>query len=140
MPDDEGAGNDADMDRFRAWANAFNKLDDPGAPYVRINPVDQEIWNWSTSGDVTVWVCYVWPVNKSIDLSFDATDYDFAVAKLDLVCWAREHDTASADEEGTGYLTVYGEHFFDNGGLHIFQVSSSDFRFDIYVVLTRSWG
>jgi hypothetical protein len=139
MSGDEGPGNDADMDRFRAWANAFDRLDVSGAPYVQINPVNQFIWNWSTSGEVTVYVGYVWNVGQSIDLSFDAGHYDFAVAKLDLALYGREYDSTSANEEGTGYLTIYGEHFFDNGGLHIFQVSSSDFRFDIYVVLTRSW-
>jgi hypothetical protein len=127
------------MDRFKAWANAFDRLNIPGSTYVRINPVDQIIWNWSTSGDVTVHVGYVWTVNKSIDLSFDAGHYDFAVAKLDLALYGREYDPLSANEYGTGYLTIYGEHFFDNGGLHIFQVGSADFRFDIYVVITRSW-
>ena len=139
MSDDEGWSNDADMDRFKAWANAFDRLDVPGSPYVRINPVDQIIWNWSTSGDVTVHVGYVWPVNKSIVLSFDAAHYDFAVAKLDLALYGREYDPASANEYGTGYLTIYGEHFFDNGGQHKFEVRSADFAFDIYVIITRSW-
>jgi len=88
---------------------------------------------------VTVHVGYVWPVDKSIELSFDAGHYDFAVAKLDLALYANEYDPASADENGTGYLTIYGAHFFDNGGQHKFQVGSADFRFDIYVVVTRSW-
>jgi hypothetical protein len=139
MSDDEGPGNDADMDRFHAWANAFNKLDDPGAPYVQFNPVNQTIWQWSTSGDVTVWVGYVWNVGKSIELSFDAGHYDFAVAKLDLALYGREYDPLSANEYGTGYLTIYGAHFFDNGGKHTFMVSSADFAFRIEVTITRSW-
>jgi hypothetical protein len=138
MSDDEGWGNDADMNRFKAWANAFDRLNVPGAPYVQFNPVNQVIWEWSGS-DVTVWVGYVWTVGKSIDLSFDAGHYDFAVAKLGLALYANEYDPIGSDEYGTGYLTIYGEHFFDNGGKYTFMVSSADFAFRIEVTITRSW-
>jgi len=139
MSDDEGPGNDADMCIFRAWANAFDRLDVPGAEYVRIGEKDQIFWNWSKSGGVTVHVGYVWPVNKSIEFIFDAAHYDFAVAKLDLALYAEEYDPTSANEKGTGYLTTYGANFFDNSGRHKFVVGSADFRFDIYVIITRSW-
>jgi hypothetical protein len=141
MANDEGSGKDADMDRIWTWLSAYNRIDAPGSPFVPITH-DQFLWqvSWTTYLTFNVGES-VMPGSsyQGINLSFDATDYDFAVAKLELRCWAREHDTASADEEGTGYLTVYGANFFDNGGLHVFEVRSSDFAFDIKVWITRSW-
>ena len=138
MADDEGAGNNPDMDRFKVWANAFNRTGPDDEPGVQFNPVDQIIWNWSTSGEWTVGVGGYMNVGQSIYLAFDAVNYDFDAARLNLGCYAREYDTTSANEQGWGYTTIYGADFLDNGGKHVFEVRSADFAFDIKMTLSQS--
>ncbi|MBN2099154.1 MAG: RICIN domain-containing protein [Dehalococcoidia bacterium] len=138
MADDEGAGNNPDMDRFKVWANAFDRTGPGDEPGVQINPVDQAIWDWSTSGEWTVGVGGYKNVGLSIYLAFDAVNYDFDSASLKLNSHARDYDTTSADEWGYGNTTIYGAHFLDNGGRHVFQVSSSDFRFNVEITLSQS--
>ena len=138
MADDEGAGNNPDMDRFKVWANAFNRTGPDDEPGVQFNPVDQVIWYWSTSGEWTVGKGGSMTVGKSIYLGFDAVNFDFDSARLNLGAWAREYDTTSANENGYGSTTIYGADFMENGGKHVFEVRSSDFAFDIEMTLSQS--
>ncbi|HUV51470.1 MAG TPA: RICIN domain-containing protein, partial [Dehalococcoidia bacterium] len=73
MADDEGAGNNPDMDRFKVWANAFNRTGPDDEPGVQFNPVDQLIWEKSHS-EWTVGKGGYKNVGLSIYLAFDAVN------------------------------------------------------------------
>jgi hypothetical protein len=142
LSDDEDH-SPVEMKRFHIWANAFERLNVPGAPYVRISEVNQYVWyrenEYPPYYDTFLVHGYLNPYQAWIKLSFDAGHYDFAVAKLDLSCSALEYDIATEDEYAVGNLTIYGEHFFDNGGRHVFEVRCSQFAFNILVDITQSW-
>ncbi len=133
--DDEGAGNDADIDRLYVTANAYNRKTNYDSG-VQINPVDEQIYGWSTGGEWTVGVGSVRTAGTSIYLLFDIDNYDIDVAKLDLHGWGREYDTTSSDEYGYGDLSLLGREFANNGGVHAFTINSEDFAFRVDITIT----
>ncbi|TLN16763.1 hypothetical protein FDZ74_07770 [bacterium] len=139
LSDDEGVNNDADMDRFSlslAATNAVREKD--GVKQVPIQLPDPMLYSWATPGDVTVKVGYTWQVDRSKVITFDTDPdlYDFDKATLTVNGYGREYDTSSKNEHGTGSIVLTGDQFFENGGVHKFPITSSDFIFDVYVTLT----
>jgi thiol-activated cytolysin len=121
MSDDEGAGNDADMDRFYVWATAYNRWSDTETGSV-IGTPEQQVFGWSTSGEWTVGYGGVFDASlhkpNSLDIVFDTEHYDFNKARLVLKAYAREYDSTSGNEQATVYWEITGEHFLDDMGKH----------------------
>ena len=137
LSDDEGVGNDADMDRFFIWATAYNVNDTE----TMIGAENQPVFSWSTSGEWTVSVGGIFDATQyqpnSLDIVFDTEHYDYSKAKLVLKAYAREYDTLSANEEATVFWNITGEHFLDNDGKHSFTLSDfSDFGFTVNITIT----
>jgi len=135
LSDDEGIGNNVDMDRFqvKAWAYDRNSEEEDGDPIVE----DVFVYNWSTSGWETMGAGQTWFCTEpnSIEVTFDNEFHDFDVAKLRLWAYGRDYDPLSANEHGSGEVTLIGRRFFENGGVHTFLINSADFRFKVYVTL-----
>lgn len=139
LSDDEGAGNDADMDRFSVWATAYNRWNENETGSM-IGTENQPVFIWSTSGEWTVGQGGVFDASKykpnSLDITFDTEHYDFNKARLKLKAYAREYDTTSGNEAATIYWEITGEHFLDNGGKHTFALSDhEDFGFDVQITI-----
>lgn len=136
LSDDEGANNDADMDRFNISLKAFNARKD--GTLVPINLPNPTIYNWATPGEVTVYKGYIWDVGQSVDVIFDTdpNEFDFNRATLEIYGYGREYDSSSANESGTGCIVLTGKQFFENGGGHKFPINSADFIFDVYVTIS----
>jgi len=148
MSDDEGAGNLVDMDRFQLKATAFNKAStgEPGTPAQSPNP--QYVCNWATSGEYDMDVGDEWPpANQQgsyyLDIQYNNLypygpgNWDFAYLKLEAS--ARDYDTTSADEWGSGFIELKtgGDTVGATGTKqHIWEIRCSDFAFDVYVTVT----
>lgn len=134
MADDEGADNTVDMDRFYVWANAFNKAntDDPG---IQFNPVDQQVYGWSDSGDGhQMDPGSIHDANASVVLTFDTENYDFGLATLKLKSFVRDWDTSNSNsEEGHGDITLVGNDMF---GKKTIMLYSPDFRIRLEITIT----
>ena len=136
--DDEGANNNADMDRFKVWATAYNRWSDTETGSM-IGAENQQVFSWSTSGDWTVGVGGIFDASQhkpnSLDITYDTEHYDFNKARLVLKAYARERDPwTSADEEATVYWEITGEQFLENGGKHTFTLSDyEDFGFTVHI-------
>jgi hypothetical protein len=87
---------------------------------------------------VTVNKGYVWQVDRSKVITFDTDPdlFDFDKATLTISGYGREYDVSSKNEHGTGSIVLTGNQFFENGGQHKFPITSADFIFDVYVILT----
>jgi hypothetical protein len=135
MSDDEGSYNNADMDRFNVWVNAFSRKDFNDPP-VQTNPVDQVVYAWSTPGEVTIPEGVDHLAGGWTDLKFDTENYNFSLATIKLKAYAREYDSSSNNEEGWGYYEVPEDQFLENGGKHTFQLTDGrDFGFDVWVTI-----
>ena len=92
------------------------------------------MYNWSTSGEKTMGVGAIHQAGTSIDMTFDTEQYNFKLAKIKLRAYAREYDSTSANEDATANWEIDGENLFDDGGIHIFQLTdNNDFGFDVYI-------
>jgi len=133
--DDEGYDNDADMDRFSVSASAYNRIleSESGSPIIE----NKSVYNWATPGEVTMGRGYVWLAKgqNSIDIAFNTEYYNFNLARLVIVGYAREYDRSSANESATNTYEVQGNMFFENGGQHIFTLDSADFGFDVFITI-----
>lgn len=139
LSDDEGAWNDADMDRFFVWATAYNRWSDTETGSI-IGAENQPVFSWSTAGDWTVGVGGIFDATQhkpnSLDIVYDTEHYDFSKAKLVLKAYAREYDPTSANEEATVFWEITGEHFLDNDGKHTFALSDyEDFGFTVHITI-----
>jgi hypothetical protein len=139
MSDDEGPGNDADMDRFSVWATAYNRWSDTETGSM-IGAENQPVFIWSTSGEWTTGTGGVFDASlhqpNSLDITFDTEHYDFNKARLVLKAYAREYDTTSSNEQATVYWEITGEHFLDESGKHTFALSDySDFGFNVNITI-----
>jgi hypothetical protein len=137
LSDDEGANNDADMDRFNVWATAWNVT---GTTKDMIGTENQTVFSWATKGEWTCKVGDIFDTSKhkpnSRDFIFDTLNYDFSQAILKLKAYAREYDTTSKNEEATVYWEIMGSDFLKNGGKHTFELSDfSDFGFDVHITI-----
>ena len=150
MSDDEGAGNDADMDRFNIYATpidgltaaAAEKLTEAEKQKKTVKPV-VPLWNWSTSGEVTVTVGYdfvsAWNLNlySTVDFKSSENTFDIGQAQLVLSVDHREYDTHGGDEYGSASMTLVGLHndkksgILDNEGMHTVNCRSADAGFDV---------
>ena len=136
LSDDEGSNNDADMDRFHITFTASNaRLDGSLVPINPINSDDRLIYDYSTSGAVTVYVGYVWDVSRSKSITFDTdpATFDFSRAKIVINGTSREYDSVGDDEYGDGSIPISGSAFF---GTHKFPISSADSVFDVYITIS----
>ncbi|MBI4788789.1 MAG: thiol-activated cytolysin family protein [Chloroflexi bacterium] len=136
LSDDEGSNNDADMDRFQITFTASNaRIGGALVPINPINPGDAIIYDYSTSGAVTVNLGYIWDVSRSKNFTFDTdpATFDFTKAKITITGTSREYDTTGDDEYGSGSITVAGSEFF---GQHKFPISSADSVFDVYITIS----
>lgn len=139
LSDDEGAGNDADMDRFEIYATAYNRWTSTETGSI-IGSENQPVFKWSTSGSKTMGVGAIFDATQykpnSLDIVYDTEHYDFDMARLKLKAYAREYDPLSANEAATIYWEITGEHFLDNGGIHTFNLSdNSDFGFTVSITV-----
>jgi hypothetical protein len=139
LSDDEGAWNDADMDRFYVWATAYNRWSDTETGSM-IGAENQQVFGWSTSGEWTTGAGGVFDAHlhkpNSLDIIFDTEHYDFNKARLVLKAYAREYDTTSGNEQATVYWEITGEHFLDEMGKHTFALSDyDDFGFNVYITI-----
>lgn len=139
LSDDEGAWNDADMDRFYVWATAYNRWSDTETGSM-IGAENQAVFSWSTSGDWTVGVGGTFDAHQhkpnSLDIIYDTEHYDYSKANLVLKAYAREYDPTSANEQATVFWEITGEHFLDNGGKHTFTLSDyEDFGFTVHITI-----
>ncbi len=139
LSDDEGASNNADMDRFNVWATAWNRNRDTETGSM-IGAENQPVFSWATSGEWSTGVGGIFDCNKykpnSIDFVFDTEFYKFDKAVLRLRAYAREYDPTSANEQATVNWTIGGDMFLENGGKHVFRLSdNSDFGFDVYLTI-----
>ena len=120
MSDDEGAGNDADMDRF----NFILKASQTGCNEQKDKEITGNglvIYNYS-GGEITTPAGYVWmDTNKSVNITFD--NEHCKNLNLSIEGYARESDN-TADEEARNAYSVPGNNIF---GDHSFKLSSSDF-------------
>ncbi|MBS3806192.1 MAG: thiol-activated cytolysin family protein [Bacteroidales bacterium] len=135
MADDEGSDNTVDMDRFYVWANAFNRTNsvDPG---VQFNPVNQEVYGYSTSGEISMDPGDIHEANSSIDLAFDTENYDFNFATLKLKAYARDYDGIwSSDETATGEITLIGNDIWGDKKIYLY---SDDFTFEVNIAIRKS--
>lgn len=126
--DDEGTDTAVDMDRFYVWANAFN-CSAPGKVCEQFNPVDQQVFGWSTSGWVEMGDGHttIFNAEGSIQLGYNTVDYDFRDAKLVLKAYCRDYDGGwSANESATSSITLIGN---DIWGPHEIHLYSADFHF-----------
>ena len=134
MSDDEGSNNDADMDRWNFVVYAQN-VRRGGA----LGPKAQEnLYNFSTSGEVTTPVGYVWreAIGKTATVVFetDPAVWDFESEVLTIDGYGREYDSSGSNEEGTGTLPLKGSAMF---GTHKFSVNSADFSYELTVEITK---
>lgn len=139
LSDDEGAWNNADMDRFFVWATAYNRWSDTETGSM-IGAENQAVFLWSTSGDWTVGVNGIFDAHQhkpnSLDIVYDTEHYDYSKAKMVLKAYAREYDPTSANEQATVFWEITGEHFLDNGGKHTFAISDyEDFGFTVHITI-----
>ncbi|TLN01464.1 hypothetical protein FDZ74_15800, partial [bacterium] len=94
LSDDEGAYNDADMDRFNISLAATNAVKEAGGvKQVPIQLPDPSLYSWASPGDVTVKVGYVWQVDRSKVITFDTDPelFDFDKATLTIRGYGREY-------------------------------------------------
>lgn len=124
MSDDEGPGNDADMDRFKVKVTAYQTACS-GGKNKQISQGDALLYDYSGSafqvqnGSTT-------HVNKSATFTFDSKNCQYP--RFVVSFYAREQDGSSADEETTGTYEVTGGRY----GNMSFTISTSDFRYRCY--------
>jgi len=132
--DDEGAGNDADMDRFT--------INIGGQSAKRDGTLTQQtgvtLYNWASPGEVTTPVGHVWTdaIGKKATVRFDTdpNQFDFNKAVMSISAYAREHDSSGADEDGSGGATPIGPAML---GEQTFTIDSSDFQWRVKVRITK---
>jgi hypothetical protein len=128
MSDDEGPYNDADMDRFSVYADA---IDGNGTMIAN----NQKVHDWATSDERTMGVGATFEAGSSIDLSFNAENFD--TAKLILRGYARDYDETSPNEEASNSMTLLGKQFFENGGKKNLYLYSDDFTFRTEITIAK---
>jgi hypothetical protein len=137
--DDEGANNNADMDRFNITVSACNAVRKAagGIDLVPIPLNNPTLYNWASKDWVSVPSGHIWKVERELLVTYGADPkvYDFAQATVTIKATAREYDTSSANEHGAGEVTLTGRQFMENGGRHTFMIESTDFAFEVYVTL-----
>jgi len=135
MSDDEGANKDADMDRWDISIVGVNVKKDGAQTPIAAQP----IYVWSTPGSITVHVNQLWDDAKgrfgTIIFDTDPAIYDFeSQSQLIINGYAREYDTSSKNEHGSGSLTLTGGS--NMSGTHSFSIDSADFRYILTVEVT----
>ncbi|MBN1757524.1 MAG: hypothetical protein JW863_04365 [Chitinispirillaceae bacterium] len=134
MADDEGTDNDIEMDRLNVFVTATEQTADT---LLRRNIIENEyLIMYSSGGDGIIMASGTNWAPTDADtavVSFDADRFDQSKASITFGCYGREYDPTSANEEGSGSLTLARDHFFDNSGNHSFTMSSADFRIRVEV-------
>jgi len=136
MADDEGADNTVEMDRFAVSASAYNRVRDSesGSPIIE----NTKVFYWETSGEKGMDSYDTFPATgqNSLFITFDTEFYNFDLARLVLVGYARDWDgnpDLNSPEEGLGKTEILGRQFLDNGGQHTFLIDSRDFQFEAHI-------
>jgi hypothetical protein len=125
MSDDEGAGNNVDIDRMTAWVTAYE-----GTPPNPIPPGTIEIYRYA-GAEIVMGVGHRHVVGQEVAVAFDTRSYPLDDAVLALQAYARDYDPLSANEEDNRILWLSGRQFFENGGRHAVYLYSADFRFKV---------
>ena len=132
LADDEGTDNSVDMDRFFVYANGFNSSG-PGDPGVQFNPVDEQVFGWSTPGWFEMGdgspTCLRCHRLAPAGLRLRETPTSPAHGSC-LKAWCRDYDSGGTDENGYGTITLIGDNIW---GPHEIDLYSSDFHFRCYV-------
>jgi hypothetical protein len=117
---DDGVGDSTlEIDRLHTWANPFNRTGDPSS---NIFPERQVLATYSSGGDgwrATNGSLWTWTDANKLDVTFNTDPdlgNDFNQAEIEFTGYARDYDSSSANEDGTGSLTLTGNHFFDDNG------------------------
>lgn len=126
--DDEGTNNLADVDRFTIGFTAQDKDTEPST---------STLYNFSTSGDVSVHVGELWDFKQggrpSKPKPGKALFEDWDSAKLTLTGNAREYDAGSGDEYSGGNKVLSS---VDMAGFHTISVMGPDLGFDVKFEVT----
>lgn len=136
MADDEALPNTVDMDRFQVKAWAYQRSDQGASETTCLE--ETSVYYWSTPGEHNMDAGDTWNTTEpnSIDIVFDTENNNFDLCRLHLWGWARDYDVLSANENGYGEVDIYGNRFYEQGGVHYFLINSADFRFKVKVTLT----
>jgi Thiol-activated cytolysin len=153
MVDDEGPTNTVDMDRFYLKATAYNRAsadEDPGTPAQ--SPLTKYVVNWSTSGEYDMDAGDEWPAPPAkpgdptlqgtyyLDIQYNNMypygpgNWDYAYLKLE--AGGRDYDgPLGTDDWGSGskILLTGADILAVVGDKPLFEITSSDFRMDVYV-------
>jgi Thiol-activated cytolysin len=130
MSDDEGAGNDVDMNRFGAYTTAYQ-----GNPLAPIPPGEQTIY-WYAGTAINMPAGSIHTAGQEVTVVFDTETYDFNDARLDLRAYANDYDPLSSDESDNRTLSLTGRQIFENSGRHDVYLYSADFRFKAEFLLS----
>lgn len=126
MSDDEGAGNDADMDifRFNLTATQNGCSNGMGGIIAQGNSIYNYDSDSRTLSEGETW----YATNQSIEITYNNEDCPMSGFVLSVSGYAREQDPGSSsdDEEGNNSFDVYGESAF---GTFTMYLSSDDFRY-----------
>ena len=127
--DDEGSGNNADVDGIDVWIKAFNAPDKDGKEGNLVSKQPEHVYGTNAfhwDGYKTVGKGHVFTTKGTFEvLVFNDVDNDFDWARIELTMWHKEDDPVS-DDYATGTAIIYGKSFFDNDSQHSFTVTGSD--------------
>lgn len=126
MSDDEGAGNDADMDifRFNLTASQNGCGNGMGGNIAQGSSIYNYDSDSRTLSEGETW----YATNQSIEITYNNEDCPLSGFVLSISGYAREQDPGSSsdDEDDDDSFTVYGGSAF---GTHTMYLSSDDFRY-----------
>lgn len=112
---DEGAGNDADMDRLYLYAQLNNEP-------------EKTVVAWNTKGEWTVKPGYFMDLGGNLNLTING---DPRNQGLTLRAWTREYDTLSGNEHGHAKFHIPGNMLWELAELRKNQFPSKQFTFDV---------
>jgi len=124
VSDDEGPGNDADMDRFRFSLTASQNGCSDGQNKTMVS---QQIIYEYKGAEKTVSKGSIWPVDVSKDFYFNNELCDINALQIRIDAYAREADESSAHEEAKNALDLKGPTMFNT---HHLKLISEDFTYD----------
>jgi hypothetical protein len=126
MSDDEGAGNDADMDQFSFTVTASQNGcgNGMGGSIAQGNSIYNYDSDSRTLSEGETW----YATNQSIEITYNNEDCPLSGFVLSISGKAREQDNGSSskDEHGSNSFELYGGDIF---GTHAMNLSSADFRY-----------
>lgn len=129
--DDEGAGNDIDMNAFWVQVTAGQNGCNPSSYDRLVSANGQYIYEWRGAA-VTVYRGHNWVVGRSIELAFDYENCNSSY--INLKVFANEDDGSSQDEYAYGTLNLHRGNMIGN---HVVRLESADFIYDCGISITK---